>query len=177
MKRQYNRNTKRRPSAALAGVVAAAVAAIVLATACSSVDCPLNNRVYTKYSLRTPGGTVDTLKMTCTVSTNRADGSDSVIINRDTLVTEMSLPMSYTHPQDTFFVDLSSETFSSLDTIVVSKEDYMHFESTECAASYFHKITGVTTTHHAIDSVAVKTSGVTYDTSKNHFYIYFTPRD
>lgn len=177
MKRQYNRNTKWHPFTAFVGVLVTAVMSLVLITACSSVDCPLNNKVYTKYSLRTPSGDVDTLKMTCTVSTNRADGSDSVIINRDTLVTEMSLPMSYTHPQDTFLVDLSSVSYSSLDTIVVSKDNYMHFESTECAAAYFHKITSVTTTHHAIDSVTIKTSGVTYDTSKNHFYIYFTPRD
>ncbi len=177
MERQYNRNTKGHKGAAVAAAFAAVC--IALLAACSSINCPINNRVYTKYSLRTPEGKVDTLRMNCTVSTNRTDGSDSVIINRDTLMVAMMLPISNANPSDTFFVELSSEAlaFSSLDTIVVSKEDFMHFEAPECAASYFHNITGVTTTHHAIDSVTIKTPGVTYDTSKNHFYIYFTPRD
>ena len=165
-----------------------------LILSCSSIDCPMNNRVYTQYSLRTPDGEVDTLKMVCTISTNRTDGSDSVLINKDINITQFSLPISNAQPRDSFFVDLSPETAASeilsakafaaetrkaqstIDTIVVSKEDHMHFESTDCAASYFHNITNVSTTHHAIDSVVIKKPEVTYDTSKNHFYIYFTPR-
>lgn len=151
-------------------------ATALLLSACASIDCPMNNRVYTKYALRTPDGKTDTLKLTTTISTNRTDGSDSVLINKDVNFTSFSLPISNTLPRDSFFVELASETSSTLDTIVVSKEDHMHFESTDCAASYFHNITAVTTTHHAIDSVVVNNRNVNYDTSKNHFYIYFTPR-
>ena len=132
--------------------------------ACSSIDCPLNNRVYTRYSLRTPDGEVDTLKLYTTISTNRTDGSDSV-------------PISNAQPRDSFFVELAAEATLSVDTIVVSKDSRMHFESTDCAPSYFHNITDVSTTHHAIDSVVVKNHEVNYDTSKNNFYIYFTPRN
>lgn len=145
--------------------------------ACSSIDCTMNNSVYTNYSLRTPDGKVDTLKLTCTISTNRTDGSDSVLINKDTNITQFSLPISNAHPCDSFFVELSADDVLSLDTVVVEKEDHMHFESTDCAASFFHDITGVSTTHYAIDSVAVVNHEVTYDTSKKHFYIYFTPRN
>ena len=139
------------------------VVAILSAVACSSIDCPLNNRVYTRYSLRTPDGEVDTLKLYTTISTNRTDGSDSVLVNKDENITSISLPISNAQPRDSFFV--------------VSKDSRMHFESTDCAPSYFHNITDVSTTHHAIDSVVVKNHEVNYDTSKNNFYIYFTPRN
>ena len=145
--------------------------------ACSSIDCPLNNRVYTKYALKTSDGQTDTLKLSMTISTNRTDGSDSVLINKDVNVTSFSLPISNAQPRDSFFVEVASETESSLDTVVVSKDDRMHFESTDCAPSYFHSLTGVTTTRHAIDSVVIKHNNVDYDSSKTHFYIYFTPRN
>ncbi len=148
--------------------------------ACSSIDCPLNNRVYTSYQLRTPDGSVDTLSnVLMTVSTNRTDGSDSVLINRDTRLTVFSLPISNAQPRDSFFVELADAEGAarlSLDTIVVSKDDRMHFESTDCAPSYFHSITAVTTTRHAVDSVVINNKTVNYDTSKPHFYIYFAPR-
>ncbi len=151
---------------------------LLIFTACSSIDCPLNNRVYTRYSLRTPDGEVDTLKLYTTISTNRVDGTDSVLINKDVNITSFSLPISNTQPCDSFFVQLATEEqVLSVDTILVSKENKMHFESTDCAASYFHDITDVATTHHAIDSVKVKNSVVNYDTSKSNFYIYFTPRN
>lgn len=162
------------PAAAAMGF---AVAGMALGS-CSSVDCPLNNRVLTNYALLTADGGKDTMRLEMTVSTNRADGSDSVLINRDADVTKFSLPVSNAMPRDTFFVELrDAETgVSTLDTIVVSKSDAMHFESTDCAASYFHRITGVATTHNAIDSVAINYHDVNYDTSKTHFYIYFAPR-
>lgn len=151
---------------------------LLILTACSSIDCPLNNRVYTRYSLRTPNGEVDTLKLYMTIATNRKDGTDSVLINKDENITKFSLPISNAQPRDSFFVELAmEETVLSVDTIVVSKENKMHFESTDCAASYFHDITDVMTTHHAIDSIKVKNSEVNYDTSKSNFYIYFTPRN
>lgn len=149
----------------------------LLMGACSSIDCPLNNRVLTNYSLIAADGTADTLKVAMTISTNRIDGADSVLINSDVNVTRFTLPISNTQPRDTFFVRLEGESMSSLDTIVVDKSDMMHFESTDCAASYFHTITGVSTTHNAIDSVAINNKQVDYDTSKTHFRIYFKPRD
>ena len=147
-----------------------------LLMACSSLDCPLNNRVLTNYRLMTADGKTDTLKVAMTVSTNRTDGADSVLINSDVNVTAFTLPISNAQPRDTFFICLDGDAFSSLDTLVVEKSDMMHFESTDCAASYFHTITGVSATHHAIDSVAINNKQVDYDTSKTHFRIYFKPR-
>lgn len=154
----------------------AVVAMLLIMTACSSIDCPLNNRVYTQYALLTPDGKTDTMKLSMTISTNRLDGDDSVLINKDVDVTAFSLPISNAQPRDSFFLELASDDASTLDTVVVSKIDRMHFESTDCAPSYFHELQSVSTTHHAIDSVVIKNHEVNYDTSKKHFSIYFTPR-
>ena len=48
--------------------------ALGLMAACSTLDCPLNNTVYTKYRL---AGNITTLTDTLTISTNRIEGTDS----------------------------------------------------------------------------------------------------
>ena len=158
-----------------------AVIVVIMLTglaACSSIDCPLNSLVYTQYQLMNAAGRVDTLADTLTISTKRTDGNDSVLINRSVRTTEFSLPISYSQPQDVFFVetiDTLTKTVT-LDTITVEKIDRPHFESVDCSPSYFHTITAVGTTHNAIDSVVINNPDVDYDTSRKHFNIYFKHR-
>ena len=158
-----------------------AVLVVIMLTglaACSSIDCPLNSLVYTQYQLMNAVGRVDTLADTLTISTKRTDGNDSVLINRSVRTTEFSLPISYSQPQDVFFVetiDTLTKTVT-LDTITVEKVDRPHFESVDCSPSYFHTITAVGTTHNAIDSVVINNPDVDYDTSRKHFNIYFKHR-
>ena len=158
-----------------------AVIVVIMLTglaACSSIDCPLNSLVYTQYQLMNAAGRVDTLADTLTISTKRTDGNDSVLINRSMRTTEFSLPISYSQPQDVFFVetiDTLTKTVT-LDTITVEKVDRPHFESVDCSPSYFHTITAVGTTHNAIDSVVINNPDVDYDTSRKHFNIYFKHR-
>lgn len=151
--------------------------ALLIISACSSIDCPLNNLVYSSYGLYGADGRADTLTDTLTISTNRTDGSDSVLINRDSRVTEFSLPMSYSHPQDVFFVEVKGDGYTALDTLTVSKEDKPHFESVDCGPSFFHTITAVECTNNAVDSVIINNPDVNYDTSKKHFRIYFKHRN
>lgn len=150
---------------------------LLLTAACSSIDCPMDNLVYTQYQLLRPDGTADTLSDTLTIYTNRHDGNDSVLINRDVAVSTIDLPISYTNPVDSFFFEtkdtLTKSTF--IDTLVVAKEDKIHFESVDCAVSYFHTLTSVSCTNHRIDSVRIINHNVSYDTSKKHFNIYFSP--
>jgi hypothetical protein len=134
--------------------------------ACSSVDCPLNNTVYTNYVLRGP---VKTLPDTLTISTMTSDGSDSVIINQQVNTDSFSLPMSFFRDEDIFVM----QTNHLFDTIVVRKTNTPHFESVDCGVNYFHTITDVRFTRHAIDSVVINNNSVNYDISKKHFYIYF----
>ena len=150
---------------------------LVAGISCSSVDCPMNSLVYTQYAVCNADGSTATLQDTLTISTNRADGNDSVLINRDVNISSFSLPISYSMPEDSFFIALKDTLLrETLDTLVVSKQDLPHFESPECAPAYFHKITAVSCTHHGIDSVAINYPDVNYDTSKKHLYIYFSPR-
>lgn len=152
-----------------------ALALMLLITACSSIDCPMDNLVYTQYQLMRADGKADTLSDTLTISTPRMDGRDSVLINRDVDVKDFSLPISYAHPVDTFYFEMRDTATKSvfIDTLTVSKENQMHFESVDCAASYFHTLTSVSCTGHRIDSVKIVNKEVNYETTKKHFYIYF----
>lgn len=152
---------------------------LVSISSCSSIDCPMNSLVYTQYQLRTSDGLVDTLHDTLTISTQRAiDGNDSILINRNVRTTEFSLPISYAHPQDVFFFEMidTLTKATTYDTVTVTKEDHEHFESVDCSPSYFHTITSVSSTNHAIDSIVLIYPDVNYDTSRKHFNIYFRHR-
>ena len=130
---------------------------------CTSLDCPLNNTVYTKYKL---------------MGDNKIAGTDSVLINKDVNVDSFSLPMSYSQDEDVLFFEihtLSKQVFK--DTVTVSKENRSHFESVDCSPSFFHTITDVKTTHNYIDSIVINQKEVNYDASKAHFYIYFGSRN
>lgn len=53
--------------------------------------------------------------------------------------------------------------------MTIEKENKPHFESVDCAPAFFHKITSVSCTHNAIDSITINNQDVNYDTSKKHF--------
>ena len=148
---------------------------LAVLAACSSIDCPFNNTVYSQYTLMKGGGLKpDTLTDTLTILTARRDGQDTIIYNKGVKTTSFSLPMSYTRDQDALFFLLKDTLGRTVrDTIRVSKTNTPHFESVDCAMSYFHTITAVSTSHHAIDSVVLINPNVTYDTSSPHFRIYF----
>ena len=143
--------------------------------ACSSIDCPYNNTVYSQYVLMKGGGLKpDTLTDTLTILTTRRDGQDTIIYNKGVKTKSFSLPMSYTRDQDALFLQLK-DTLGNVvhDTIKVNKTNTPHFESVDCPMSYFHTITAVSTSHHGIDSIILVNPNVTYDTSSPHFRIYF----
>lgn len=153
-----------------------------LAAACSSIDCPVNHNVFTRYKLYQPDGKPDTLDLdTMWVLTTKANGKDSVVLNAlcGDSATRFSLPISHTQPEDHFLVLMrkygQTEDYY-FDSIVVKKEDYPHFESVDCQASYFHKITGVRCLGNILDSVVIKNPDVNYDTkTAEHFRIYINP--
>ena len=76
--------------------------------------------------------------------------------------------MSYTRDQDALFLQLK-DTLGNVvhDTIKVNKTNTPHFESVDCPMSYFHTITAVSTSRHAIDSIILVNPNVTYDTFKS----------
>lgn len=145
---------------------------------CSSIDCPVQNRVYTTYGLLKSDGTTDTLKVdTLSITTKRADDTDTLLLNRAVGITNFELNISYTQPEDVFYftlLDTLGNTYR--DTICVQKENYPHFESVDCQAAYFHHLTDVRSTHHAIDSIVINYPTVNYDETHEHFHVYFKAR-
>lgn len=145
--------------------------------ACSSVDCPVQNSVFTVCGLKKAGGlSVDTLRDTLTISTPRMEGNDTVLLNRSLNTTAFNLPISYSNAEDTLYFEVKSKTWHSIDTVYVSKDNIPHFESVDCQISYFHNINEVRTTTHAIDSVVINKAFVDYEQAKEHLHIYFKNR-
>ena len=133
---------------------------VIAVAACTSIDCPVQNTVYTVYSLNKADGTADTLGVdTMWLWTQRADGKDTLLVNRlcGTSATGFNLPISYTQPEDVICLALDDTTSFYIDTIRIKKENIPHFESVDCQASYFHIITNVIVTHHIVDSIVIPT--------------------
>ena len=163
-------------------IIALLITHFSLLISCSSIDCPVQNLVYTRYMLYQPNGKPDTLDLdTMWVKTRKANGKDSTVLNSlcGDNATGFSLPISHTQSEDKFLVLMRKygQTVGYYyDSIIVKKEDYPHFESVDCQPSYFHKITGVRCLGNIIDSVVIKNPTVNYDTkSSEHFRIYINP--
>lgn len=152
------------------------VGLFALNVSCSSVDCPVQTKVYTIYSVYGAEG-ADTLVDTLSVWTKRKDGTDTLVMNQGQGLTTFTLPISYNLPVDTFvFLVTDQNNYVTIDTVWIEKENYSHFESVDCAPSFFHEITAVRHTHRGIDSIIINHSSVDYDPSTEHFHIYFTER-
>lgn len=144
---------------------------ILLLSACSSIDCPLNNQVAVVYKLM---GDVSPLADSLTITTVRFDQNDPVILNSVVNVDSFQLPISYNRPEDVLYFRRSNDTgWSITDTVVIEKEDFPHFEAIDCNPSYFHEIKNVRYTRLGIDSIVINKSKVTYDATKSHLFVYF----
>ena len=146
-------------------------------TACTSIDCPVNNVVRTVYTLHKGDLSTDTLKDSMYVATFRVDGSDSTILSSQGGITLFSLPIGYSNPEDTLYFIFKNGTYLAIDTVHIKKENIPHFESVDCSASFFHNITAVRSTHNAIDSITINNPSVTYDSETEHFHLYLKSHD
>lgn len=148
---------------------------VLLLSACSSVDCPLNNTVYCVYSLK---GDVEMLGDTLTVSSPRVYGADTILIDSKVNVSGLLMPMSYIQDKDIlYFAMTDTNNVIRRDTVVVSKTNDPHFESVDCPPCYFHTIKDISYTHNTIDSIIITKSKVDYDTEVGNLHIYFKPRN
>ena len=146
-------------------------------SACSSIDCPVQNTVVTRYCLLKATGTADTLSDSLFIRTVKRNGKDSLILNAGIRLTEFKLPISYTSPEDTLYFSLhGSNGIITNDTVWIKKENIPHFESVDCSAAFFHVITAVRYTHNGIDSIVINNSEVNYDPSDEHFHLYIKDR-
>lgn len=149
------------------------IAALAI-TACTTLDCPMNNTVSVRFTLR---GLVDTLADTLTIMAVRPDKDDSTLFNRGVETTYFLLPMSYSQDEDELrfeMIDTITKTVTT-DIVKIRKTNQPHFESVDCNPAFFHTITGVSHTKNAIDSVVINNPNVDTDETKEHLYIYFHP--
>lgn len=149
---------------------------ILTMVGCSTLDCPLNNTVYTKYKL--DGDIKQLTGCTLTISTPTKSGEDSILINMQENADSFNIPMSYVNAADTLYFEVTDARQRIFhDTVTVSKDNHPHFESIDCSPSFFHTITDVKTTHHLIDSIVINHKDVNFDATKSHFLLYFGTRN
>ncbi len=162
---------------ALAAPLLIAVAIII--AGCSSIDCPLNNRVAATYKWADGDAALGGDTLTVTTLRSQAEGDDSVLVNKATAVDSITLPMSYSRTEDVFFFALTLQATEGeaerqlCDTVRIQKKDEPHFDAVDCAPTVFHTVTGISCTHNAIDSIQITNNHVTYNDAKAHFLIYF----
>ena len=157
---------------------------VVWLTACSSIDCPVQNIVSVQYEIRDKAGDALSIKDTLSVITTRLDGSNillditthlngqDVILNRLIDKSAFSLPISYSHPEDILFFCFTDTAKTVVDTVWIKKDDIPHFESVDCSAAFFHRLTDVRYTHNYIDSLVIIEPSVDYDQTTVHFHLY-----
>ena len=68
-------------------------------SACSSIDCPLNSRVYATYAFKRADATADTLKDTLTVRAIRME-NDTLLFNKGVDISTFKVPLSYFRKED-----------------------------------------------------------------------------
>ncbi len=155
---------------ACTGVFAAAVA-------CDSIDCPINNIVYSTYGFYVATDEGESKVQVSDTLTITAAGTDSVLINRLVRGSGVELPVSYSAATDTLvfhFTDTAGHT--RRDTIWIDKENIPHYESPACPASMFHHVTAARWTRLLVDSVSIANPNINYNASEN-FKIYFRGGD
>ena len=149
-----------------------AVLMVALLVSCSSIDCSVNSLVRTKYQFYNSNGDSLSLLDTMTIVSKRVDGSDTVIYNKGVGFSSFHLPISYSHPEDVLVFRFDNSDLHVVDTVWLKKDDYPHFESVDCNASFFHRLTAIRYTTNCFDSLVIVNPSVTNDDQVLHVRIY-----
>jgi hypothetical protein len=144
---------------------------LAFVVSCSTIDCPVDNLVETRYRFYNTNGDSLVLNDTLSITSMRADGEE-VLLNKKVGGATIQVPISYSHPEDVLVFNIYNKVYSFVDTVWVKKDDIPHFESVDCNASFFHTITGIRYTTNFIDSIVINDPSVDYDKTTIHFYIY-----
>jgi hypothetical protein len=149
---------------------------VVWLTACSTIDCPVENTVSVQYEIRDKAGKELAITDSLSIVSTRQDG-DYVVLNRLSDKSSFSISISYAYPEDVLYFCFKNLDNDSIvvDTVCIEKDDFPHFESVDCNASFFHEITNVQYTRHYIDSLVLLNKSVTYDQTTVHFRL--VPKD
>ena len=144
------------------------LAAVVLLSgiaACSDTDCTTSNTAYVNYNIYDANGNSVSLTGPVTVT---AAGTDSVLVNQESNLQSMQLPLRYTSTEDTFVVHLSEVLF---DTIFVTHQNIPHFISMECGTGMYYHIDNARCTRRIFDSISVVNPDINFDANE-HIQMY-----
>ena len=141
-------------------------------TACSEIDCPLQNIVALRVGFYGADGAQVQLPDTLSIL---AAGTDSVLFNRGIAITSADIPVSYTREADTLLLRMADAAGRvATDTLIFGHTNQVHFENIDCPPAVFHAITSVRWTSHdasvlplAVDSVELTEPNVNYDAREN----------
>lgn len=147
---------------------------------CQNISCPLENTVALRvalYSGEEPLTLGDTLSVT-------AMGTDSTLLNRLYRFSTFELPLRSAEGAtgDTLVLHWSmtrladdAPTVTLTDTLYVGHTGRIHFETIDCPPAVFHTLTCVTSSHSLIDTIAVTSTSVDYETTP-HLRLYLRSR-
>ncbi len=171
--------TRRRATATirrLAHVACVCLPAVVMVSCSEEDDCSANARnmlnatvcktIVTEHERFTAADTIPQLYVT-------AFGTDSVIINDETNVTSMSLPLRFYESSTTMVLSYALSaadtllTAGSKDTVTFSHDNTVYFLSMDCNYAVRQKLTGVSYTTHHIDSIVVTNPTANSDGTEN----------
>ena len=95
---------------------------------------------------------------------------DTVLVNKLSGGSSMSLPMQYFSTSDTIVISYSS--ISNKDTLYISHDSYSHIDLPECGTHRFHTLHDVRSTDSGIYGVEITNPKVNYEGNEN-IKIYF----
>ncbi len=95
---------------------------------------------------------------------------DTILINKLSGGSSISLPMQYYSHNDTIIFSYSS--ISNKDTLYIQHDSYSYVDLPECGTHRFHTITDLRTTYSGISQVELTNPRVNYD-GKENIKIYF----
>lgn len=95
---------------------------------------------------------------------------DTILLNRISGASTMSVPMKYFSDNDTII--LSYASISNKDTLYISHDSYSYVELPECGTQRFHTLTGLRSTYSGISGIEIVNPKVNYD-GKENVKIYF----
>lgn len=147
--------------------------ALMVFSACSSLDCTLGNTVRMNLVLK---GEVEKMTDTLTIKAIISEDKDTIVYNKGVNISKVSLPLSYSQEVDQFaLIITTADNVTTFDTLQVAKTNQPHFESVECSPSFFHIITDVKCSKHRLESTSINHANVDRDATQEHLYLYFRP--
>lgn len=149
---------------------------LVVVSACSSIDCPMNSQVRATYGFVKADGTSTKIADTITVTALRGKG-DTLLLNRSTDIHSFSIPVSYAQDEDVLCFRIA-DTLGTVttDTVRIRKISHPHLEAVDCAPKYFYTVTDVQSTTYGINNIVINDKEVNYDISEENFHIYLNAR-